>query len=156
MKKRISRGGEGYRWFGLGWLSATYLFLYIPIVVLIVFSFNSSRQSMEWSGFTLQWYAGLMNDAEIISGFVLSLKIAVMTAFAAVILGTFAAFVLNRYRRFAGRTLFASMVSAPLVMPEVIIGLSLLLLMVAMQRMLGFPERGMFTIWIAHTLLGMA
>lgn len=156
MKKRISRGGEGYRWFGRGWLSATYLFLYIPIVVLIVFSFNSSRQSMEWSGFTLQWYAGLMNDAEIISGFVLSLKIAVMTAFAAVILGTFAAFVLNRYRRFAGRTLFASMVSAPLVMPEVIIGLSLLLLMVAMQRMLGYPERGMFTIWIAHTLLGMA
>lgn len=152
----MTRGVNGYRWFGRGWLSATYLFLYIPIVVLIVFSFNSSRQSMEWSGFSLQWYASLMDDEEIIAGFVLSLKIAVLTAFASVILGTFAAFVLNRYRAFAGRTLFGSMVSAPLVMPEVIIGLSLLLLMVSMQRLLGFPERGMFTIWIAHSLLGMA
>lgn len=156
MKGRIKGGIDGYRWFGRSWLSATYLFLYIPIVVLIVFSFNSSRQSMEWSGFSLQWYASLMDDAEIISGFVLSLKIAVLTAFASVVLGTFAAFVLNRYRRFAGRTLFNSMVSAPLVMPEVIIGLSLLLLMVSMQRLLGFPERGLFTIWIAHSLLGMA
>lgn len=144
------------RWFGRSWLSATYLFLYIPIVILIVFSFNNSRQSMEWSGFSLQWYVGLSDDREIIAGFILSLKIAVLSAFAAVILGTFAAFVLNRYRHFAGRTLFGSMVSAPLVMPDVIIGLSLLLLMVAMQRMLGFPERGMFAIWIAHSLLGMA
>jgi len=148
--------GNGYRWFGRGWLSATYLFLYLPIVVLVVFSFNSSRQSMEWSGFSLQWYASLMEDDEIIAGFVLSLKIALMTAFAAVILGTCAAFVLNRYRRFAGRTLFAAMVSAPLVMPDVIIGLSLLLLMVSMQRWLGFPERGIATIWVAHSLLGMA
>lgn len=147
---------NGYRWFGRGWLSATYLFLYLPIVVLIVFSFNSSRQSMEWSGFSLQWYASLIEDDEIIAGFVLSLKIALMTAFAAVILGTFAAFVLNRYRRFAGRTLFAAMVNAPLVMPDVIIGLSLLLLMVSMQRWLGFPERGMSAIWVAHSLLGMA
>ncbi|MDP3841106.1 MAG: ABC transporter permease subunit [Oxalobacteraceae bacterium] len=156
MSGRINGFLNNTRWFGRGWLSATYLFLYIPIVVLIVFSFNSSRQSMEWSGFSLQWYASLMDDAEIIAGFVLSLKVALLTAFASVILGTFAAFVLNRYRRFAGRTLFAGMVSAPLVMPEVIIGLSLLLLMVSMQRLLGFPERGMFTIWIAHSLLGMA
>lgn len=156
MKISMKKDVHSYGWFGRGWLSATYLFLYIPIVVLIVFSFNSSRQSMEWSGFSLQWYASLMDDTEIISGFVLSLKIAVLTAFASVILGTFAAFVLNRYRRFAGRTLFSSMVSAPLVMPEVIIGLSLLLLMVSMQRLLGFPERGLFTIWIAHSLLGMA
>lgn len=156
MKTSMKKDVQGYGWFGRGWLSVTYLFLYIPIVVLIVFSFNSSRQSMEWSGFSLQWYASLMDDTEIISGFVLSLKIAVLTAFASVILGTFAAFVLNRYRRFAERTLFSSMVSAPLVMPEVIIGLSLLLLMVSMQRLLGFPERGLFTIWIAHSLLGMA
>ncbi len=156
MSKHMNGFKNNTRWFGRGWLSATYLFLYIPIVVLIVFSFNSSRQSMEWSGFSLQWYASLMEDDEIIAGFVLSLKIAFLTAFASVILGTFAAFVLNRYHRFAGRALFGSMVSAPLVMPEVIIGLSLLLLMVSMQRMLGFPERGMFTIWIAHTLLGMA
>lgn len=156
MNGRINGFMNNTRWFGRGWLSATYLFLYIPIVVLIVFSFNSSRQSMEWSGFSLQWYASLMDDDEIIAGFVLSLKIALLSAFASVILGTFAAFVLNRYRRFAGRTLFAGMVSAPLVMPDVIIGLSLLLLMVSMQRLLGFPERGMFTIWIAHSLLGMA
>jgi putrescine transport system permease protein len=144
------------RWFGRGWLSLGYLFLYLPIVVLVVFSFNSSRQDMVWSGFSTRWYSELMNDGEIISGFGLSLKIAVLTACSSVILGTFTAFVLNRYRRFAGRTLFAGMASAPLVMPEVIIGLSLLLMMVSVQKMFGFPERGMGTIWLGHTLLGMA
>ena len=144
------------RWFGRGWLSMGYLFLYLPIVVLVVFSFNSSRQDMVWSGFSLQWYAALMNDTEIISGLGLSLRIALMTACASVVLGTFAAFVLNRYHRFTGRTLFAGMVSAPLVMPEVIIGLSLLLMLVSVQKVFGFPERGLMTIWIGHTLLGMA
>jgi len=144
------------RWFGRGWLSLGYLFLYLPIVVLVVFSFNSSRQDMVWSGFSTQWYAELLRDSEIIGGFALSLRIAVMSASAAVVLGTFAAFVLNRYRRFAGRVLFSGMVSAPLVMPEVIIGLSLLLMLVSVQKVFGFPERGMFTIWIGHTLLGMA
>ena len=144
------------RWFGRGWLSMGYLFLYLPIVVLVVFSFNSSRQDMVWSGFSLQWYAALMQDAEIINGLGLSLRIAVMTAFASVVLGTFAAFVLDRYRRFTGRTIFAGMVSAPLVMPEVIIGLSLLLMLVSVQKAFGFPERGLTTIWIGHTLLGMA
>ena len=144
------------RWFGRGWLSLGYLFLYLPIVVLVVFSFNSSRQDMVWSGFSTQWYAELMNDSEIIGGFGLSLRIALLTAFASVILGTFAAFVLNRYQRFSGRTLFAGMVSAPLVMPEVIIGLSLLLMLVSVQKLFGFPERGLVTIWLGHTLLGMA
>ena len=144
------------RWFGRGWLSMGYVFLYLPIVVLVVFSFNSSRQDMVWSGFSTQWYAALMNDTEIISGFVLSLKIAVLTAFSSVILGTFAAFTLDRYPRFLGRTLFSGMASAPLVMPEVIIGLSLLLMMVSVQKVFGYPERGMLTIWIGHTLLGMA
>ena len=144
------------RWFGRGWLSMGYLFLYLPIVVLVVFSFNSSRQGMVWSGFSLQWYAALMQDTEIINGLGLSLRIAVMTAFASVVLGTFAAFVLDRYRRFTGRTIFAGMVSAPLVMPEVIIGLSLLLMLVSVQKAFGFPERGLTTIWIGHTLLGMA
>ena len=144
------------RWFGRGWLSMGYLFLYLPIVVLVVFSFNSSRQDMVWSGFSTQWYAELMNDTEIISGFGLSLRIALLTAFASVTLGTFAAFVLHRYQRFSGRTLFAGMVSAPLVMPEVIIGLSLLLMLVSVQKMFGFPERGLMTIWLGHTLLGMA
>ncbi|OEZ98681.1 ABC transporter permease [Duganella phyllosphaerae] len=144
------------RWFGRGWLSLGYLFLYLPIVVLVVFSFNSSRQDMVWSGFSLQWYAALMQDTEIINGLGLSLRIAVFTAFASVVLGTFAAFVLDRYRRFTGRTVFAGMVSAPLVMPEVIIGLSLLLMLVSVQKAFGFPERGLTTIWIGHTLLGMA
>ena len=144
------------RWFGRGWLSMGYLFLYLPIVVLVVFSFNSSRQDMVWTGFSLQWYAALMNDTEIISGLGLSLRIALMTACASVVLGTFAAFVLDRYHRFTGRTLFAGMVSAPLVMPEVIIGLSLLLMLVSVQKVFGFPERGLMTIWIGHTLLGMA
>ena len=144
------------RWFGRGWLLLGYVFLYLPILVLIVFSFNSSRQDMVWSGFSLRWYMELMNDTEIISGFGLSLKIAVLTACASVVLGTFAAFTLNRYQRFFGRTLFSGMVSAPLVMPEVIIGLSLLLMLVSVQKVFGFPERGMMTIWLGHTLLGMA
>ncbi|HEX8405489.1 MAG TPA: ABC transporter permease subunit [Duganella sp.] len=150
------KGNFMQRWFGRGWLSMGYLFLYLPIVVLVVFSFNSSRQDMVWSGFSLQWYAALMNDTEIINGLGLSLRIALMTACASVVLGTFAAFVLDRYHRFTGRTLFAGMVSAPLVMPEVIIGLSLLLMLVSVQKVFGFPERGMLTIWIGHTLLGMA
>lgn len=147
---------SGYRLFGRTWLSAGYLFLYIPIVVLIVFSFNSSRQNMAWGGFSLRWYSELIQDREIISGFVLSLKIAVMTACSSVVLGTFAAFVLNRYRRFNGRTLFSGMVNAPLVMPEVIVGLSLLLMLVSVERLFGLPQRGILTIWIGHTLLGMA
>jgi putrescine transport system permease protein len=157
-QQRIStvRGASVGRWFGRGWLSLGYLFLYLPIVVLVIFSFNSSRQDMVWSGFSTQWYGELFNDREIIAGFVLSLKIALLAACASVLLGTCAAFALNRYRRFRGRALFSSMVSAPLVMPEVIIGLSLLLMLVSMQKLFGFPERGMFTIWIAHTLLGMA
>jgi putrescine transport system permease protein len=144
------------RWFGRGWLSLGYLFLYLPIIVLIVFSFNNSRQDMAWAGFSTRWYGELMNDAEIISGFGLSLRIALLAATASVLLGTLAAFTLQRYRRFAGRTLFAGMLSAPLVMPEVIIGLSLLLMLVSAQKLIGFPERGLFTIWIGHTLLGMA
>jgi putrescine transport system permease protein len=144
------------RWFGRSWLSLGYAFLYLPIVVLIVFSFNNSRQAMVWTGFSTQWYSALASDLEIIAGFILSLKIGVMSAFSSVILGTFAAFVLNRYKRFGGRTVFSGMVSAPLVMPEVIIGLSLLLMLVSVQKIFGFPERGMLTIWIGHTLLGMA
>ncbi|WP_348696166.1 ABC transporter permease subunit [Duganella fentianensis] len=144
------------RWFGRGWLSMGYLFLYLPIIVLVVFSFNSSRQDMIWSGFSTRWYTELLNDTEIIGGFWLSIRIAVLTACASVVLGTFAAFVLNRYQRFYGRTLFSGMVSAPLVMPEVIIGLSLLLMLVSVQKLFGFPERGLTTIWLGHTLLGMA
>lgn len=145
-------------WFGRGWLAAGYFFLYIPIVLLIVFSFNESRQDVVWRGFTLNWYRALIDDKEIIEGAILSLKIAFLTGILSVILGTFAAFVLVRYKRFLGRTAFSGMVNAPLVMPEVIVGLSLLLLLVSLQNTAAFSwlNRGMFTILIGHALLGMA
>ena len=138
------------------WLALVYLFLYIPLFFLIVFSFNSTRQDSIFTGFSLRWYQALVDDSRLVEGFFLSLKVALITGTLSVVLGSFAAFVLVRYRRFSGRTVFYGLVNAPLVMPEVIIGLSLLLLMVAAQRTLGFPERGFVTIVIGHTLLGMA
>lgn len=138
------------------WLALVYLFLYIPLFFLIVFSFNSTRQDSIFTGFSLRWYRALLDDSRLVEGFFLSLKVALITGTLSVVLGSFAAFVLVRYRRFSGRTVFYGLVNAPLVMPEVIIGLSLLLLMVAAQRTLGFPERGFVTIVIGHTLLGMA
>ena len=115
-----------------------------------------------WAGFSFKWYGELMRDTVIIEGFVLSLKIALMTATASVLLGTFAAVALVKFPRFTGRTFFSGMVNSPLVMPEVIIGLSLLLTLVSLQRLTedifgtGWPDRGTLTIWIGHTLLGMA
>lgn len=144
------------KWFGRGWLSAGYLFLYLPIAALVIYSFNDSPIPNIWRGFTLQWYAQLADDHELLAGFWLSLKIAFFTACGSVVLGTLAAFALVKYKRFFGRTLFTGMVSAPLVMPEVIIGLSLLLTLVSVQRLIGVPERGMLTIWLGHMLLGMA
>lgn len=144
------------RWFGLSWLGLGFAFLYLPIVALIIYSFNDSALPSVWGGFTLKWYAKLAEDREMLTGLWLSLKIAFFTACASVVLGTLAAFALVKYRRFKGRTLFAGMISAPLVMPEVIVGLSLLLMLVSMQRALGFPERGLLTIWMGHLLLGMA
>jgi putrescine transport system permease protein len=144
------------RWFGRGWLSLGFVFLYLPIVALVLYSFNDSPVPNVWRGFTLKWYAALVNDHEMLAGLWLSLKIAFVTAWSSVVLGTLAAIALVKYRRFTGRTLFSGMVNAPLVMPEVIIGLSLLLMLVSLQRWLGFPERGMMTIWLGHLLLGMA
>ena len=138
------------------WLGLVYLFLYIPLFFLIVFSFNSTRQDSTFTGFSWRWYQALLEDSRLVEGFFLSLKVALITGTLSVVLGCFAAYVLVRYRRFSGRTLFYALVNAPLVMPEVIIGLSLLLLMVAVQRTLGFPERGFVTIVVGHTLLGMA
>ena len=148
--------GFAPRLFGKGWLAAGYLFLYLPIVALIVYSFNDSPLPTKWGGFTLKWYTTLANDREMIAGLWLSLKIAFFTACGSVVLGMLAAFSLVKFGRFRGRTLFSGMVNAPLVMPEVIIGLSLLLMLVSMQRWLGFPERGALTIWLGHLLLGLA
>jgi len=149
--------GAGFaRVFGRGWLAAGYLFLYLPIVALVVYSFNDSPIPNLWKGFTLKWYVKLASDNEMLGGLWLSLKIAFFTATGSLVLGTLAAFALVKYRRFFGRTLFSGMVNAPLVMPEVIIGLSLLLMLVSVQKALGFPERGAMTIWFGHLLLGMA
>ncbi len=142
--------------FGKGWLLAIYVFLYIPIVTLVVYSFNASPLVTVWSGFTLKWYAALAQDREVISGLILSLKVAFLSGLLSVIFGTFTAFALVRYRQYPGRTFLSSMANAPLVMPEVIIGLSLLLLLVSTQRMFGFPERGLLTILLGHSLLGTA
>jgi len=154
----MSRGTSATfnRWFGRGWLSLGYLFLYLPIVALVVYSFNDSPLPNVWRGFTLKWYVQLAGDTELLAGLWLSLKIALLTACGSVVLGTLAAFALVKYRRFGGRTLFSGMVNAPLVMPEVVVGLSLLLMLVSVQRAIGYPERGLVTIWIGHLLLGMA
>ncbi len=137
------------------WLTLVFVFLYLPLGFMIVFSFNSTRQDAEFTGFSLRWYEALMRDTKIVEGFWLSLKVASVTGLLSVVLATLAAFVLVRYRRFWGRTAFSGMVNAPLVMPEVVIGLSLLLLMVGAQNLLGWPQRGLFTIVLGHTLLGM-
>ncbi|MCK6422229.1 MAG: ABC transporter permease subunit [Aquabacterium sp.] len=144
------------RWFAKGWLAAGYAFLYLPIVALVIYSFNDSPLPNVWRGFTFKWYAALVHDREMLAGLWLSLEIAFLTACGSVVLGTFAAFALVKYRRFTGRTMFSGMVNAPLVMPEVVVGLSLLLMLVSIQRAIGFPERGVLTIWLGHLLLGMA
>ncbi len=144
------------RHFGKAWLVLVYAFLYLPLLFMIVFSFNSTRQDARFTGFSLRWYEALMRDSKIVEGFLLSLQVAAVTGLLSALLGTFAAFVLVRYKRFWGRTVFSGMVNAPLVMPEVVIGLSLLLLMVGAQNLLGWPERGMLTIILGHTLMGMA
>ena len=127
-------------------------FIYLPMLILVIYSFNASRLVTVWGGWSVKWYVGLLDNTQLMSSVMRSLEIACYTAIAAVALGTMAAFVLTRVTRFKGRTLFGGLVTAPLVMPEVITGLSLLLLFVAMAQLIGWPaERGILTIWIAHT-----
>jgi len=153
---RTPFGATFARGFGRAWLLAGYAFLYLPIVALVIYSFNDSPVPNLWKGFTFKWYVKLADDSEMLNGLWLSLKVAFFTASSSLVLGTLAAFALVKYRRFFGRTLFSGMINAPLVMPEVIIGLSLLLMLVSVQKALGFPERGAMTIWFGHLLLGMA
>ena len=127
-------------------------FIYLPMLILVIYSFNASRLVTVWGGWSLKWYIGLLDNTQLMNAVMRSLEIATYTAIAAVALGTMAAFVLTRVTRFKGRTLFGGLVTASLVMPEVITGLSLLLLFVAMAQLIGWPaERGVLTIWIAHT-----
>ncbi|MBP7579698.1 ABC transporter permease subunit [Vogesella sp. XCS3] len=140
-----------------GVLVVGFLFLYIPIVSLIVYSFNESKLVTVWGGFSTKWYASLFANEQIMSAVKLSIEIALASALAAVVLGTIAGFVLARFKRFPGSTLFAGMMTAPMVMPEVITGLSMLLLFISMQQLIGVPsERGFITIWVGHTTLCMA
>ncbi|MBV2131935.1 ABC transporter permease subunit [Pseudomonas sp. MAP12] len=133
-------------------LIAGLLFIYVPMLILVIYSFNGSRLVTVWGGWSLKWYAGLLDNSQLMGAVGRSLEIALYTAIAATALGTLAAFVLTRIPRFRGRTLFGGLVTAPLVMPDVITGLSLLLLFVAMGQLIGWPaERGLLTIWIAHT-----
>ena len=155
MSKPDSIAARIARNFGRGWLLAGYLFLYVPMIALIVLSFNHSRVPSQWGGFSFEWYHKLANDSEILSGLWNSMKIAAFSATGAVVLGTLAAFALVKYRRFKGRTLFSGMINAPLVMPDVVQGLSLLLMIVALQRIVAF-EKGLFTIWLGHLMIGMS
>jgi putrescine transport system permease protein len=132
-------------------------FLYIPILSLVVYSFNKSRLVTVWGGFSTQWYGRLLENEQILGAAWLSLKIAAMTATGATILGTLAGLALARFGTFKGRAMLSGMTTAPLVMPEVITGLSLLLLFVALEQLLGWPQgRGTTTITIAHMTLTMA
>ena len=142
--------------FSKAWMFAVYLFLYLPIIVLVVYSFNDSKLVTVWSHASLRWYSALAKDSDLIAAVLLSLKIAFLSALMSVFFGTFTAFTLNRYKRFRGRTLLSSMSSMPLVMPDVIVGLSLLLMFVSLQHWLGYPEKGLLTILLGHALLGTA
>ncbi|ALK30792.1 ABC transporter permease subunit [Burkholderia plantarii] len=135
-------------------LAIGFAFLYIPILSLIVYSFNESQLVTVWSGFSTRWYAALLGDDELIAAAWLSLKIGVLTAFASVAIGTWAGYVLARMGRFRGFALYSGMVNAPLVIPEVIQGISLLLLFIELAKWIGWPaQRGMLTIWLGHVML---
>ena len=151
-------------WFLKLMLVFGFAFLYLPLVILVVYSFNESRLVTIWGGFSTKWYAELLQNGVILEAAWLSIRIALASATAAVVLGTLAGYALARIKRFKGSTLFAGMVSAPMVMPDVITGLSMLLLIIQVQMLLqnsGFLqflyfERGWFTIWLGHTTLCMA
>ena len=136
--------------FNLGALFLGIAFLYLPIAVLVIYSFNASRLVTVWGGWSTHWYTELVNDQPLIESAFISIRLALASASAATMLGTLAALALVRFGRFRGRLLFAAMIYAPLVMPEVITGLSLLLLFVAVA-----VDRGFWTVAVAHTTMAM-
>lgn len=144
------------KWFGRSWMLAVYAFLFLPIFTLVAYSFNDSQLVTVWSHASLRWYKALMHDSDLIAAVMLSLKIACLSALVSVLFGLLCAFALHRYRRFTGRGMLSALASTPLVMPDVIVGLSLLLMLVSAQQALGYPERGLFTILLGHALLGTA
>ena len=143
--------------FLLSVLAFGYAFLYIPLISVMVYSFNDSRLATVWGGFSTRWYGELLKNEQVLDAALLSLRIAVIAATLATVFGTMAGMALSRFGRFRGRTLFSGMITSPLVMPEVITGLSLLLLFVSLQQLIGWPgQRGFMTITIAHTTFAMA
>ncbi|WP_211369196.1 ABC transporter permease subunit [Roseospira navarrensis] len=138
-------------------LAIGFAFLYVPILLLMIFSFNESRLVTVWGGFSLKWYAELFRNEQMLDAALVSLRIAVTSATIATVLGTLSALMMGRFGRFRGRLLFTGMITAPLVMPEVITGLSLLLMFVSLEGLIGWPQgRGVDTITIAHTTFCMA
>ncbi|GGE48372.1 ABC transporter permease [Actibacterium pelagium] len=137
-------------WFNVVSLTFGFAFLYIPMVILVVYSFNESKLVTVWAGFSTKWYGELMQNEAFLDAAWVTLKVAVISSTIATVLGTMAAFVLVRSGRFFGRTLFSGMIYAPLVMPEVITGLSLLLLFIAIGM-----DRGVMTIVLAHGTFSM-
>jgi putrescine transport system permease protein len=134
-----------------------FAFLYLPMISLVVFSFNANKLVTVWGGFSTKWYGELFRDPQILGAAWISLKIAFLSATLATILGTLCGFVLERYGRFRGKSLLTGLSTAPLVMPEVITGLSLLLLFVSMENLIGWPAgRGLTTVIIAHVTFTMA
>ncbi len=153
----LKMSNQGLSKFSISSLIFGFGFLYVPILILIVYSFNDSRLVTVWSGFSFKSYVELFEDQQILNAAWLSLKIAFLCACMSLILGLMASLALVRFGRFRGHLTFAGMITAPLVMPEVITGLSLLLLFVAMEQALGWPAgRGMLTIFIAHVTFSTA
>ena len=142
--------------FAFGALAFGYAFLYLPLALVIVYSFNESRLVTVWGGFSLKWWSALFANEAMLSAAWLSLRIALASATAAALIGLAAGYVLARAPRFPGRTLFGGLVIGPMVMPEVVMGISMLLLFVGSDRLLGGPERGFLTIAIAHTTFSIA
>jgi len=137
-------------WFNAVSLTLGFAFLYIPMVILVIFSFNESKLVTVWAGFSTKWYGELLQNEAFLNAAWVTVKVAVMSSTIATVLGTMAAYVLVRGGRFMGRTLFSGMIYAPLVMPEVITGLSLLLLFIGIGL-----DRGVMTIVLAHTTFSM-
>ena len=137
-------------------LAFGYSFLYLPIALVMVYSFNESRLVTVWAGFSLKWWEALFANDAMLSAAWLSLRIAAVSASAATVLGLAAGYALARSPNFFGRTLFGSLIVAPMVMPEVVMGISMLLLFIGAERLMGGPDRGFLTIAIAHTTFGLA
>lgn len=148
---------KGNSRFIISMLSFGYAFLYIPLISVVIYSFNDSRLATVWGGFSTRWYGELLRNEQVTSALFLSLKVGISAATLATLFGTMAGMALARFGRFRSRNLFTGLVMSPMVMPEVITGLALLLLFVSLQQLTGWPgQRGFGTITIAHTTFSMA